>query len=134
MKSKYVAKINAIITFPTSVKIHFVCFTVTGSFSDYHSLVWQFERFVISQSKVWPRQWVGTLTNCSKLRLPSITVRAAVQGSEGLSKWTLRSPTTNGDCPVGHRPVHHRPTSSQVHFVTGQDSSNWACDEVKSFP
>ena len=27
-----VAKINAIITFPTSVKIHFVCFTVTGSF------------------------------------------------------------------------------------------------------
>ena len=32
MKSKSVAKINAIITFPTSVKIHFVCFTVTGSF------------------------------------------------------------------------------------------------------
>ena len=52
-------------------------------------------RFVISQSKVWPRRWVGTLTNCSKLRLPSITFRAATQGSEGLSKWTLRSPTTN---------------------------------------
>ena len=32
MKSKSVAKINAIITFPTSVKIHFVCFTETGSF------------------------------------------------------------------------------------------------------
>ena len=32
MKSKSVAKINAIITFPMSVKIHFVCFTVTGSF------------------------------------------------------------------------------------------------------
>ena len=32
MKSKSVAKINAIITFPTPVKIHFVCFTVTGSF------------------------------------------------------------------------------------------------------
>ena len=32
MKSKSVAKLNAIITFPTSVKIHFVCFTVTGSF------------------------------------------------------------------------------------------------------
>ena len=32
MKSKSVAKINAIITFPTAVKIHFVCFTVTGSF------------------------------------------------------------------------------------------------------
>ena len=32
MKSKSVAKINAIITFPTSVKIHSVCFTVTGSF------------------------------------------------------------------------------------------------------
>ena len=58
MKSKSVAKINAIITFPTSVKINFVCFTVTGSFlitihlfgslyfhsnwifSDYHSFVW----------------------------------------------------------------------------------------------
>ena len=32
MKSKSVSKINAIITFPTYVKIHFVCFTVTGSF------------------------------------------------------------------------------------------------------
>ena len=32
MKSKSVAKINAIITFPTSVKIHFLCFTVAGSF------------------------------------------------------------------------------------------------------
>ena len=32
MKSKSVAKINAIITFPTSVKIHFVCFTVTTVF------------------------------------------------------------------------------------------------------
>ena len=53
------------------------------------------ERFVISQSKVWPRRCVGTLSNCSKLRLPSITFRAAVQGSEGLSKWTLRSTTTN---------------------------------------
>ena len=29
---KSVAKINATITFPTSVKIHFVCFTVVGSF------------------------------------------------------------------------------------------------------
>ena len=26
-------------------------------------------RFAISQSKVWPRRWVGALTNCSKLRL-----------------------------------------------------------------
>ena len=32
MKSKSVAKINASITFPTSVKIHFVYFTETGSF------------------------------------------------------------------------------------------------------
>ena len=32
MKSKSVAKINAIITFPTFVKIHFVCFIVTWSF------------------------------------------------------------------------------------------------------
>ena len=31
-QNKSVAKINAIITFLTSVKIHFVCFTVTGSF------------------------------------------------------------------------------------------------------
>ena len=34
------------------------------------------------------------MTNCSKLRLAKTAFRAAVQGSEGLSKWTLRSPTT----------------------------------------
>ena len=50
--------------------------------------------FVISQSKVWPRRWKGTLTNGCKLRLSSTTLRAEVLGSEGLSKWTLRSPTT----------------------------------------
>ena len=32
--------------------------------------------------------------DCSKLRLPRAAFRAAVQESEGLSKWTLRSPTT----------------------------------------
>ena len=45
MKSKSVAKINAIVTFPTSVKIHFVCFTVTGSFLITIHLFGQFVRF-----------------------------------------------------------------------------------------
>ena len=45
MKSKSEAKINAIITFPTSVKIHFVCFTVTGSFLITIHLFGQFVRF-----------------------------------------------------------------------------------------
>ena len=45
MKSKSVAKINAIITFPTSVKIHFVCFTVTGSFLITIHLFRKFVRF-----------------------------------------------------------------------------------------
>ena len=48
---------------------------------------------MISQSKVWPRRSIGTLTNRSKLILPKYTFRAAVLGSEGMSKWTL-SPTT----------------------------------------
>ena len=45
MKSKSVAKINVIITFPTSVKIHFVCFTVTGSFLITIHLFGHFVRF-----------------------------------------------------------------------------------------
>ena len=45
MKSKFIVKINAIITFPTSVKIHFVCFTVTGSFLITIHLFGQFVRF-----------------------------------------------------------------------------------------
>ena len=51
-------------------------------------------RFLINQSKTWPRRWIETSTNCSKLTLSSTTFRAIVKGSEGLSKWTLRSPTT----------------------------------------
>ena len=51
-------------------------------------------RFVISQSNVWQRRWVGTLTNRCKLRLSSTTFRAVVLGSEGVSKWTLSSPAT----------------------------------------
>ena len=55
MKSKSVAKINAIIAFPTSVKFRFVCFTVTGSFLITVHLFWQFE---------FP--WLN-LTNCPRM-------------------------------------------------------------------
>ena len=57
MKSKSVAKINAIITFPTSVKIHFVCFTVTGSFLITIHLFRQFVRFSQENSNCQTNEW-----------------------------------------------------------------------------
>ena len=75
-------------------------------------------RFMISQSKVWPRRWVGTLINCSKLRLPSKTFRAAVQGSEGLSKWTLRSPTTNSLSQETYDSSRSENCSKNIAFVS----------------
>ena len=61
MKSKSVAKINAIIAFPTSVKIHFVCFTVNGSFRITTHLFRQFVRF---------SQGNSTLCVYTRYRLP----------------------------------------------------------------
>ena len=57
MKSKYVAKINAIITFPTSVKVHFVCFTVTGSFLITIHLFGPFVRFSQGHSNCQTNEW-----------------------------------------------------------------------------
>ena len=57
MKSKSVAKINAIITFPTSVKINFVCFTVTGSFLITIHLFGQFVRFSQGNSNCQTNEW-----------------------------------------------------------------------------
>ena len=57
MKSKSLAKINAIITFPTSVKIHFVCFTVTGSFLITIHLFGQFVRFSQGNSNCQTNEW-----------------------------------------------------------------------------
>ena len=49
-----------------------------------------------------------------------------VLGSRGgLPSWSQAQLVTG--------PVGHRSTSSQVHFVTGHDSSNWACDKVACF-
>ena len=49
-------KINAIITFPTSVKIHFVCFTVTGSFLITIHLFGQFVRFSQAAKFILPNK------------------------------------------------------------------------------
>ena len=57
MKSKSVTKINAIITFPTSVKIHFVCLTVTGSFLITIDLFGQFVRFSQGNSNCRTNEW-----------------------------------------------------------------------------
>ena len=62
MKSNSVAKINAIITFPTFVKIHFVCFTVTGSFLITIHLFRQFVRFSQGNSNCQTNEWQSEMT------------------------------------------------------------------------
>ena len=57
MKSKSVAKINFNITFPTSVKIHFICFTVTGSFLITIHLFRQFDGFSQGNSNCQTNEW-----------------------------------------------------------------------------